>query len=75
MPSLERPGAMGLGNRCRRDGSGGDSASPAWPGEWRSVVCAAAATFPWGLFRFPRGLEQYLLGLPADFAPQVPSVE
>ena len=72
LSSSERPEATGHRNLSRGEGSGSDSASPAWPGEGRSVVGAA---FPWGLFRFPPGLEQYLLGLLAEFAPQFPSVE
>ncbi|KAF3829965.1 hypothetical protein GH733_001390, partial [Mirounga leonina] len=35
LSSSERPGATGHGNLRQREGSGSDSASPAWPGEGR----------------------------------------
>lgn len=68
--SLERSGATGHGNLSRRDGSGSDSASPAWPGE--GLVNTA---FFRGLFRFLRGLGHYLLRQLDEFAPPVPAVE
>ena len=55
MPSLERSGAMGLGNRSRRDGSGGDSASPAWPVEWRSVNFDATCDLSLGFVSLSTG--------------------
>lgn len=53
LSSSERPGAMGYGSLRQREGSGSDSASPAWPGEGRWVVAAA---IPRGSFRFLPGL-------------------
>lgn len=62
---------MGHGNLSGREGSGSDSASPAWPGEGLSVVGAALLR---GLFRFLSGVRPYIRQL-AEFALQVPSVK